>query len=113
MTTAKDAIATTMDIHRWGSKWACNCGVPLDEDMPYITHRAHVVDELVKVTASQQATTAAELAELPDRTVIRSAAGTIACLNGDSAYFFGFETSVARNLLELPVTILQLGTDVL
>ena len=109
MTASRDKVSATLDTHRRGSRWACNCGFALDEDMPYITHQSHLVDELVKATASEQVTTEAELDALPDRTIVRSAAGTVANLVGPRAYFFGYEAAVSRRLLELPVTILQHG----
>lgn len=117
MTKAKETIATTLEQH-WSaeydvtkSQFQCKCGAPLNEDMPAIELRAHLVEQLLAAAASPQVTTPDELAALPDRTVVRGAAGTVANLVGGSAYFFGYEASVSRQLLDLPVTILQLGSE--
>ncbi len=54
-------------------------------------------------------TTVEELDALPDMTVVRSKAGTIANIVGDRAYVFGFEGSAPRVSLALPATILHEG----
>jgi CDGSH-type Zn-finger protein len=117
MTTARKRITAILDQHKDmaydGPKrqWQCRCGVPLSEDTPAIDHRAHLIEQLLAATKNPQVNTTAELEALPDRTVVQSAAGTIANLVGDSAFFFGYEASVSRRMLDLPVTVLQLGTE--
>lgn len=118
MTTTKDAIITTLDRHNDirfdGPKrqWQCICGVPLSDDMPRIGQRAHLVSELLATTMRPEVTTADELAALPDMTVVLTAAGTIANLVGDRAYFFGYDASVSRSVLALPATVLRPGATV-
>lgn len=50
--------------------------------------------------------TAEELEALPEGTVVRSAAGTIASLEHGQAFLFGSGGSVPRRLLELPLIVL-------
>lgn len=112
MTKTNEAIATTLEKHSsWRAhsreSWTCACGYPLSADTPAIDHRAHLIAELVQANVHEQVTTTAELDALPDRTIVRSAAGTVANLAGDQAYFFGHESSVPRRMLELPLIILQ------
>lgn len=51
-------------------------------------------------------TTAEELDALPDMSVVRTSAGTIANIVGHDAYFFGYEKSAHRGVLALPATVL-------
>lgn len=51
-------------------------------------------------------TTPEELDALADRTVVRTAAGSIVNIVGDRAYIFGYESSAPRRTLGLPATVL-------
>ena len=114
-TTARDTITATIDQHRWGSKWACNCGLPLDEDMPYITHRAHLVDELVAAIANPQVTTVEELDALPVGSVVRSANGVWQKDPDDDGISPwvapGSQRLYAARWVMLPATVVALGSD--
>lgn len=54
MTTARDALVAVLEQHndaqydRPKRQWQCRCGASVSNNTPRITHRAHVVDELVK-----------------------------------------------------------------
>ncbi len=52
-------------------------------------------------------TTIEELQALPDMTVVRTSAGTIANLVRGDAYFFGYEKTAKATVLSLPVTVLH------
>ena len=58
MTTARDAIAATLDQHSCSefntltSQWACRCGHQLSDDTPAIEHRSHLVGELLDAMPS-------------------------------------------------------------
>jgi len=115
MTTARDTITETMDVHRWGSMMSCHCGAPIDEDMPYISHRAHVIDELVNALAPQRITAVEELDELPVGSVVRSANGVWQKDPDDDGInpwtAPGSQRLYAARWVMLPAEVLALGSE--
>lgn len=83
-----------------------------DFDGWYLTSgfdHADTVLSVIEALQPRSVTTMDELLALPDMSVVRSRAGTIANIVGGQAYFFGFEKPAPIKLLALPVTVLQEG----
>lgn len=67
-----------------------------------------LLDKIAELTP-RTITTVEELLALPSLTVVRSAAGSIANIVGDEAFFFGYEVTAPVTALALPATVIHKG----
>lgn len=113
LTVLVDAAASgtvnTRAAHHGGDAWADldtgDKNTIREAALPYIFHGTKALADL-GWERRKTIHTSEELAALPDMSVVRSSAGSIANIILGRAYFFGAELDTSMDVLALPLTVL-------